>query len=495
MPIVIDSQNIVHNEWIWDFLESQRRIGKAFWKPNEVYHYNGTSFTFQQTVFARQRKNAARGCAYEMMSPTCLGSGAFGSVFRISCTISLGKTNTFQAKDKHRVVKYQYSNSALYEYQIARYAKHLHVKAPTGPFLVMKEMPGETLSSLLRRHPLSRQEKLELTKTLAHVIKEQLIEQKLLHKDLHTRNILVAYNPQSLQNPFTANIIDFGLASYRPDLSIKNYNFDVQDFSYIFEIMWLYEPDRPEQINRLLESRSAHLIDYLILDEVVLSPIPSLQKQLDRMLSYLKELAKTHKELAEELRNNLVEAVKHSSLNDLTLIKHTVKQCHDTLIEHHIDLQTFPYPIFTEHLEKQTLFNNICDYFSLLENKGKFLMNTPQKAEGKKLCALVHDLRQKTYDAAMKPSQEQREALVECSEQCKRIVKDNQKLLDIHRDYNYVWAEIGVVFCSLIVLYPIVGGIHYLATGRFRFFNQTESAAGAQKMEKNFNQLNTISAH
>ncbi|CAM3137549.1 serine/threonine-protein kinase [Legionella steigerwaltii] len=493
MPLIIDSQNIANNEWIWDFLESQRLIGKEIWKPNEVFTYNGTSYTFQQTVFARQRKNLKQGYAYEMISSARLGSGEFGSVFRISCTISQGKTNTFQAKDKHRVVKFLDPLNALREYEVARYAEHLHIKAPTQNYLVMKEMPGQTLSRFLSKYSLTRQQKLDLSIALANAIKEQLIDRKIIHRDLHGDNILIKYDPQSSQKPFTVNIIDYGLASYIPNLTIHRENYDVFSLCELLEWIWANESNRPKYINQLLYLRSNNILHYLCLDEIVISPTSQSQEPLDRMFVYLNWLG--NKDLARELRTNLLTALKDSRPNNLALMRQAVDQCIEKLQQHKIDLNTFPYPIFMEDLEKQKLFNDIDAYFRLLENKGKSLKNTPQELEGEQLCAWARNLRQKTYQAAMMPSQDQRKALIDCNEYCKEALKDNKKLLDIHRDYNYIWAEIGVALCSLIVLYPIVGFIHYLATDRFRFFNQTESAAGAQKMEKNFSQLSTIKSH
>ncbi|VEB38917.1 protein kinase [Legionella cherrii] len=491
MPLVIDLQNIAQNKWIWDFLENQRLHGKEVWKPNEVYTYNGSSFTFQQPVFARKRKNPAQGYAYEMPSSKRLGLGKYGAVYRISCTISRGKTDTFQVQDKHRVVKFLDPNDALREYNVGHYTEHLHMKAPTQSYLVMREMQGQTFTSFLHQYyrTLSRKKKLELTKAIIHAIKEQLIDRKLIHKDLHGRNILIHYDPLSSQNHFTVNVIDYGMAYYSPGLNIGLLNSDVGSLWNFLYAIWSNEPDRPEVINALINMRSFRFSDYLLLDEVVMAPTLKSQKPLDRMLAYLRQLAETHDGLAKELRHDLLRAVKQSDASNLTPMKLAVEQCKESLIKHNIDLCSFPYPVFTENAEKQKQLNEIYAYLRHLENKGKFLIFYDQENEGNELCELAHNLRQKTYQAAMMSPLQQRDAFAACSIQCKEILDKNRELLNIHRDSNYIWAEIGVVLCSLIVFYPIVGFIHYLATDRFRFFNQTESAAGASKMEKNFNQL------
>ncbi|MCW8408152.1 protein kinase [Legionella sp. PATHC035] len=496
MPFVIDSQNIAKNEWIWNFLENQRLQGKEVWKPNEEFTYNGASFTIQQPVFVRKRKNPAHGYAYEMPSSKRLGAGKYGAVYRISCTISRGKADTFQVQDKHRVVKFLDPNDALREYNVGHYAEHLHMKAPTQSYLVMREMPGQTLASFLHQYDrtLTRKKKLELTQAITHAIKEQLIDRKIIHKDLHGNNILIHYDPLSSQNLFTVSVIDYGLAYYSPRLNIGWLNYDVRALGDFLYAIWSNEPDRPEIINALINMRSIRFSDYLLLDEVVIAPTLKSQKPLDRMLAYLRQLAETDDGLANELRHRLMGAVKQSDASNLTPMKQAVEQCKESLIKHNIDLCGFPYPVFTENAEKQKQLNEIYAYLRHLENKGKLLMSYDQEHEGNALCELAHNLRQKTYQAAMMPPLQQRDAFAACSIQCKESLDQNQELLNIHRDCNYIWAEIGVVLCSLIVLYPLVGFIHYLATDRFRFFNQTESAAGASKMEKNFNQLCEIKA-
>ncbi|MBI2784794.1 MAG: protein kinase family protein [Legionella longbeachae] len=489
----INPTNIANNAWIWDHLEKQRQNGQYIWKPDTQFNYNGHTFHLKQTIFARKRDNPQRGYAYEMISNEYLGRGAYGSVNRISCTLSLGKTGIFQAKDKHRVVKTQDSYDAEQEYQVALYAKHLHVKNPTHDMMVMKEMNGRTLYNLLKTHGFSRKEGLELIKALLIKVKEQLIDKKLAHNDLHEGNILVDLDPQSQTNKFKINIIDFGLARYLPKMNLNKNSDDLYFVVRLIYKIWSNLDNLPEGILQLLKLRH---MDFLsinnfiqIANSIVLAPTPEAQQPLDLMLAYLKELTHTHNDLKETLRTHLLESLKNSSATNLNPIKQAVLECKKTLAKYDIDLCSFPYVVFDDNAKKQHVFNKIFSYFKKLENKGKTLLNTPYKKEGEQLCLLVETLRQNTFNAAYMPEEQQKKALTECSECCKKLLQDNQNLLDIHMDSNYIFAEIGVIFASLIVLYPIVAGIHYLATRRFSFFSQTTEVTGAEQMAEDFSML------
>ncbi|MGL5743043.1 MAG: AarF/UbiB family protein [Legionella sp.] len=494
MTIEINSTNVAQNEWIWDFLESQRQLGKSLWYRGEEFNYEEKSFTFQQKVFARQRKDPKRGYAYEMLSSEYLGRGAFGAIYRIACTLSRGKTGDFQAKDQHRVAKYQDSGNALCEFQSARFTDHLHVKVPNQGYMVMREMPGEMLYRFLNSTSLTRAEKLELTKALLNAFKEQVVDRNLTHNDLHQGNILIHVDTQSGRKQFIINVIDYGLAMFNPTFHLNKPYSDITNFlSDTIKQLWYSESDLPAPIALLFSSDSSSLLNYItIFNEAVASPSPKAQKPLDSMLTYFKELEKTHSELAKQLKSNLLEAVEHSSANNVDPLKEAIQRCQERLLAEQIKLDTFPYPILSNNPQKQQTFNEIYAYFQSLENKGKALMATSQKSEGEQLCALVQQLRENTFNASYLPAEAQKRALIECGNTCKRLLQENQNLLDIHRNSNYIWAEVSVIFCSLIVLYPFVAGIHYAATGRFAFFTQTESAQGVTKMEEDFNRLNDI---
>ena len=504
MALYINSHNIADHEWIWSFLESQRLLGKDLWKKEESFDYNGITYKFQQTVFARQRKNPQHGYAYEMLSSEKLGNGLYGTVYRIACTISLGKMGYFQVKNKHRVAKYQTQEKALREYKYACYTDHLHVKAPNQGYMSMRQIQGQTLSLFLKSYTLTRAERLELTKSLLNAFKAQVVDKNLTHNDLHKDNILIqVHDTPNSRKQFIINMIDYGFATFTPKVGLDQVNGDLVNqtksgrngkrLSHTIKEIWNIKESIPEPITRLFHSGSFSLANYIShFNEVVVSPSLETQKPLDSMLTYFKRLEQTHLELAQELRNMLLSAVADSDTNQIDLLKKAVWSCKERLRAEQINIDTpFPYPIFISNPKKKHLFNEIYAYFQSLENKGTQLMGS-QKKEGQQLCAVVAHLREKTFNALYVPTSEEHKALIDCGYYCKKLLKENQKLLDIHRNNKYLWAEVGVLLGSLIVLYPLVVGIHYLVTGKLGLFTQTKSAQGAATMEKNFNRLHQM---
>ena len=260
---IINSQNIKENPWIWDYLEAQRQKGQCIWRSQTKFKYLNTSFQFTQTVFVRERKNPTLGHAYEMMS-NYIGSGLYGTVFRIACTVSQGKTGTFQVKDQSRVVKIQSDYNSLQEYEIARLATHLYIKEPVNGRMVMRQMPGQALYQFLKTCTLQVEDKLELTRTLLKAFKEQVVDNKILHNDLHTGNVFVHVLNESEKTTFTINIIDFGKASHKPTGCLQTNNKDLRKFIFpMLKQIWPKKQNTPEPIRNLLTHRPASLATYL----------------------------------------------------------------------------------------------------------------------------------------------------------------------------------------------------------------------------------------
>ena len=250
--IIINSTTIQSNPWILDFLESQRTKGIHYWKSNTVYTYNSTSFSFEEPILARQRKDPAKGYAYEIMQTSPLAKGTYGTIFRISGTISSGKANVFQFKNKDRLVKQQDASDADKEYRVSRSVDHLHVKQPQDGFMVMRALKGEPLGSFLAQHSLSTQEKIKLTKAIFKAYKEQIIDKKLIHNDINMGNIMVETHPDSTDEPYTAKMIDFGLAE-RVTSATLSINRDFLFLTLMLrETIWSETSNRPKHINDIL---------------------------------------------------------------------------------------------------------------------------------------------------------------------------------------------------------------------------------------------------
>lgn len=487
--IIITPQNAANHKWIWDFLETQRQSGKYNWQTKQNFSYNGTTFQFQQPVFARKRKDLSRGYAYEMTSEK-LGAGFFGAVYRIACTLSNGKTGAFQVHDKKRVVKIQDNNNALIEYHRAKYADHLHVKQPMNGRMVMKEMEGMTLYDFLTTHNLSHKSKVELTKALIRAYKKQIADKLLIHNDLHANNILIKFHPNRPAEPFEINIIDFGLAYPHQPASTKTLYWDLR---YILRVLWREESGKPELITNFMRGNFTEEDDYFqLFDEVIAAPTELTQKTVDKIVAYFKNLAPAEKILANQLKNIMAKAIHQSSAKDMEPIQKALLACKILLDNKKLDPDHHFTFAFDANPQKQHTFNKIFAYFQTLENKGKALMSTAQKDKGEKLCALVASLREKTFNVASQLPHARGLALLECGNQCKQLLNENKELLDIHRDNKYIWAEISIVLCSLIALYPIVAGINYLVTGRLGFFSQTNAAAGAEKLDADFAVFNPV---
>lgn len=249
--IKINPTNIELHPWIWDFLEQQREAGYFIWHNNQVHTYNEISFEFENTVFVRERKenNKIHGVAYEMMCPDRIVDGNVGAVFHIACTISLGKNNFFQVRNKKRVVKVQDPHKALYEYQAAEHTKHLHVKKPIEGRMVMKDLPGQTLYSVIKSQYLSPKDRLALTKSLIKAYQEEVSDNKIFHRDLHHKNVLVRAIP-SLIPEFEVHIIDFGSAVY--NTNFENGNKYISELCEIVRYVWCEEHDVPPNVYNLL---------------------------------------------------------------------------------------------------------------------------------------------------------------------------------------------------------------------------------------------------
>ena len=254
--LTLSSVNIGEHPWVWDFFEQGRNDGQTYWEKNTEYWFEGYKIVFDQPVFARERKelNKQHGCAYEMIdTDSLLGSGTYGEVYRIACTISLGKFDTYQAANKKRVVKIvSTEDQATQEYAVTSHSTHLHMKLPNGTLLVMREIEGDLLRDLLKMGTISSTEdKLALTRALLHAYKEQVVDNGLLHNDLNANNFLVKNNNESKTNPFIVNIFDFSEGAYQPTEVLLPTNRDLSWYMYsLIKCLW----DSQETIPPVIET-------------------------------------------------------------------------------------------------------------------------------------------------------------------------------------------------------------------------------------------------
>ena len=480
--LVLDSTNISQNPWVWDVLEAHRCANSGYMRKGVSFKYNNKVYEFGQDIFVRERKKG--GYAYELVS-TYVGRGAYGTVNKIACTISLGKNNSgFQVSDKKRVVKFLHPSAATREYAVGKYAPHLHMKKPIGDRLVMRNLGDMTLDSPTNR-PFSRQERLALTKALLKAYKEQLLRPKLIHNDLHGGNILIKVHPEKAPNQYEVNIIDYGLGKHMVSLRSE----ETSDFWSIAQMIHRFWDisGAPKEVKALFSRYDSPLFkEYVeIFDKIILSPTAHTQKSLDELVSFFEALA--DKVLCNTLKGQILTALAQSTPQNMGPLKEAVIRCRTTLAEHNINKPSFPFVTFEKDKKRQQLFNQIEDYYQELEKKACYLCTTSQRKEGKQLYEVVNRLRKHTLDAVYQTDAKEREAqLLECRSFCKSFLDENQHLLNIRRNSNYVWGEIAVILASLIVLYPVALGINYLCTGRVGFFSETNSVKGAKKLDQDF---------
>ncbi|MBA2652560.1 MAG: hypothetical protein H0U73_09885 [Tatlockia sp.] len=491
--VVIHNDNIKNNSWIMDFLESQLKKNVDSWTKNRIYKHENQLFQFENDVFVRERKKG--GKAFEMESTIHLGKGCHGSVNMVYCTFHRDpqeKSGIKVSEVFKRVVKDQSPKDSANEYPIALITPHIHPKKPTlSGRLVLRHLGDTTLHHFLAENQktISRVEKLALSKELLKAYKAQIYDIKVGHYDLHKKNILIKIHPdKDLSARYEINIIDYGKAEKLAKQTAPDFNESVVPI-----IQSLWDKGTPEPLKRIFKHEYASLDNYInCFNRLILSPSLETQEPIDNLLYFLISLAKINHNLAVDLKKIIADAAQESSLNDMAPLKNAVEKCRAILKDRNISEPSFPAVAFDNDVKRQALFNQIERYYLQLEFKGKSLVDTEANEEGQKLCAAVKALREKTLDAIYNPKGMRVSQLQECQSFCRSQLKDNKQALEVHRNLNYLLAEIAVVFASLIILYPLVLGIHYYLTEKIGFFSETKSAVGAQKLDENFAELQTL---
>ncbi len=475
--IEISPENALKYAWLLDFFEDAEQGRKRYWRSNELYQFNGQSFKFSQPVLARSKKKDAGKFSYEMINyKERLGSGVFGAVFKISRTISRSQAGEYRVRQKNRIVKYQRSRFAAYEFAQSKSAPHLHAKPPTAEFMVMRHLPGATLSTFLEKNKLSPQDKLALTIAIVQTIENQLVNIKIKHRDLHGGNILVKVIESPEKNPFDINIIDYGWALADNSVSFTTPSHDLQTLmqktSYL---LWNPKQTLPSAITALFDDKNSLEECLTGLTYCGFAKTPEAQYQVDLYFEYLCKISKNHQALANELKDLMLAAIAQSDTDNMTAMMNAVKTAENRSQEIK-DGPSFPRIAFNTEPKVQLAFNQIHQNIALLDGKAQRLIKSGHEKEGNHLLSVTQALRKNTLKIYQSDAQTRVQAAKDCKKICKKALRSNESGLNIHGSHGYIFAEIAIILACLIVLYPIVAGINYCFTKHFGIFTQTTSA-------------------
>lgn len=221
---------------------------------------------------------------YEVMDNEVFGSGNFGTFYRCRFTLSIDDDGELQVKerkpDRVRLVKVQESiyqeksmlDQIILEAHVLSQSDVFHSKPLVidqgKTYIIMKELPGVQLYTLMIENQLTIKQRYVLTLELIRALKEQIHDKGWIHRDIKPENIMVYQNGDTFQ----IYIIDFGFISniddkptnrvgtipyaapecYR-DWKVKNTKTDIYALGLILLYLWNDIPVKPECYDLLIE--------------------------------------------------------------------------------------------------------------------------------------------------------------------------------------------------------------------------------------------------
>jgi serine/threonine-protein kinase LegK1 len=495
----LSSANIEATEALRSFLETNKTEGT--WVSHEDYNYTyneiNYQFNFTQSILKRKRKEGKTGVRFDVYDPdkVALGKGGYGVVYPIIGTIGFHAEKTVFKSGAHRVVKIEnhgqkdQSDAIRKEYQGLVRAGHLHVKPPVftddpdgkKSYLVMDYVPGVALEKIL--HPVKRADiidqipeltvakRLELTLAILNAIKAQVVDKKLMHRDIKPGNL----------------IVDFGVSP--PKVTVIDYGFNLEE---------------GEQDHRRLGTRA-----YRAPESFVDHPLYSTKSDVysvGRVLSYLwgddhqnyyisrdkewndikNKSTNEHlfhdpdikfflgKEQQRQIRECLNQMLSEDS-NMRPTIEESITQFSQINIQSHRNVSR-PSPShidpeqFRRRLNQQ--IQEIQNQLPLLQDKEMNLRQREFSAAADAMKHLANELKVNTELLARKPDPSILLAYRNC---CLEEINAAKGPLKIHRDSWWLVAEIATAIGLLGVGYLIALGINYINTNRIGLFSQTKS--------------------
>ncbi|KTD38483.1 serine/threonine-protein kinase [Legionella moravica] len=473
------------------------------WHSNRSYEYTYKNtqyhFSFTQSFIKSQRKEGKSGYKLSVFdtNKTPIGKGGYAVVYPIIATFIQYDEGRILAKTgRPKVVKIQKNlekdkaRSVLEEHDRLAQAAHLRVKKPlfseegqgNQSYLVIEQARGFTLEQVLNPQKrsqiidkipsLSVQKRLELTLAILNAIKSQVIERKLVHRDIKPGNIMIDFS----QDPPRAILIDYGFAmvqehqdfrrlgtrAYRSPESFESRpvytpKSDIYSAGRVLSYVW-GDPYQNYYINR---TKDYDFIKIKSTNEQLFS-LPEIQLYLDEadqqsIKGCLKQM------LAEKPQER-------PSIDEVISLMSQISSEH-----YKMEDAQYVAPSFLNEFKVRAKpqINLIKKQLNIMKNKEADLRNRGFIAAADVMHHLRKTITRNTHylEEHLNPS-----VMLRYKKKCLSDIQNSKNMLMVHRDLHWILAEIAMVCALLGVGYLIALGINYYLNGRLGLFSQTKSA-------------------
>lgn len=477
--------------------------GSVLWNKNEKYDYlyqnTHYTFCFTRNLLRRQRKQGKQGDRFEIFDfqDKKIGSGGYSTVYPVSGTIKFVTGKPVLKAGNRRVLKVetrideQRKKSIEKEYLNLIHAGHLGVKHPVfaanKSFLIMKKAVGCTLEDLLYaeryRGMLTVVERMEITFAILAAIKSQVIDKKMIHRDLKPLNMLIDME----QFPPKVTIVDYGNAikddeqdghnvgtpSYRsPEAYISSQHYTSKSDAYaagrILSYLWgddyknyylshksKWNEIKAKSTNKLLFSRPG---------------VNLFQKDQEQIRGFLNGL-----------------------MQDDPLKRTAVDEAIDQFAT--IDCRKYEIPAIKEYSKSELInyeatlgkgIKAIQNLLLKLSVKGKELRRRGFTDTAQHIERLQNRLSIYTKSFAANPDPV---LITKYRRACFKEIDKAKAVLQNNRDAKWLVGEIALAIGLLGVGYCLALGVNYLVTGRLGLFSQTKSDRISEEIKNSIHQL------
>jgi serine/threonine-protein kinase LegK1 len=487
VPMLINLTNMPSKETekLFEFLQNQREE-RTFWAANTRYNFGESEISLSHDLVWRKRKGTKEGHRYEIITPDIIGQGAAGAVYRIAATLALDTRTIHFKQAKARVVKIQRHNANFTldmlqtEYHSSERVQQLAVKEPTvipdssTSYTVMKKIKGRDLFDIIEEDSpshtfLSLKQRLDLTKALLHALK-QVSDANIVHRDIKPENILV-----DLTEPITVTIIDFGFSI--PADKSDNKNCGTPNYAppeaYTTEPVWSPKSD---------VFSMARILGMIWRDDLTYytyGDIPSAQSYASRVkydsLFRGISLEAAHQNIIRTTLADMSKAEMESRLS----IDDAIKAFEKVRLPHEYSKKS---PVKNNDVQQQ--IQVILFHVAQLRLKAVDLRNRGYSELSDTLYQLTNALEFKTYNFKIQSEEARRNTIDDYSSSCKQLIENIKPQLGIHRNTNYILANISLAIAGLGIFYLIAISANKLITNNYLFFSTPKTLEIAENIEK-----------